>query len=84
MASIKRSALAVNATVDLTALSTEAFINYRRAESPDSSVKRQATSAKRQAASDKHQAKDSSSKQQASSSEQQAASDKPRASSSSI
>jgi hypothetical protein len=71
MASTKKSALAVNATVDLTAMNTEIFINYR-------SFEQQAASNKRQAPSD------SSRKQQASSSEQQASSDKPRAASSSI
>jgi hypothetical protein len=71
MASTKKSALAVNATVDLTVMNTEIFINYR-------SFEQQAASNKRQAPSD------SSRKQQASSSEQQASSAKPRAASSSI
>jgi len=69
MASTKRSALAPGCTVDLTALSTEVFVNYQKSEQQASSNKRQAPS-------------DSSSKQQASSSEQQASSDKPRAASS--
>jgi hypothetical protein len=68
MASTKKSALAVNATVDLTAMNTEIFINYRSFE--------------QQAASLKPQAKVSSSEQQASSPEQRASSNKPRASSS--
>jgi len=71
MASTKRSALAVNAIVDLTALSTEVFVNYK-------SFEQQAASNKLQAPSD------SSNKQQASSSEQQASSAKPQAASSSI
>ena len=32
MASIKKNALAINYTLDLTALSTEAFVNYQRSE----------------------------------------------------
>ena len=71
MASTKKSALAVNATVDLTAMNTEIFINYK-------SFEQQAASNKRQAPSD------SSFKQQAASPEQQASSAKPRAASSKI
>jgi hypothetical protein len=74
MASTKRSALASNPIVDVTALhqyNTTNFVQY-------ASFEQQATSNKRQAPSD------SSNKQQASSSEQQASSDKPRAASSSI
>ena len=64
----KKSALVPGCVVDLTALSTEIFINYRSFE--------------QQAASDKRQAPSSSSnKRQASSPEQQAASDKPEAAS---
>ena len=73
MASTKRSALAANATVDLTALhqyNTTNFVEYASLE--------------RQATSDKPQAKDSSHKLQASSDEQQGSSDKPRAASVSI
>jgi hypothetical protein len=70
MASTKKSALAVNATVDLTVMNTEIFINYRSFE--------------QQAPSSKPQAKVSSSEQQASSPEQRASSNKPRASSSKI
>jgi TfoX/Sxy family transcriptional regulator of competence genes len=73
MASTKNSALAVNATVDLTAMNTEIFINYR-------SFEQQAPSSKLQAASIKHQAiRASSSKRQAPSSELQAASRERRA-----
>jgi len=67
----KKSALAVNATVDLTAMNTEIFINYK-------SFEQRATSTKRQAPSD------SSSEQQAPSPEQRASSAKPRAASSKI
>ena len=75
MASIKRSALAPGCVVDLTALSTEIFINYR-------SFEHQAASDERQAASDERQApSSSSSRRQASSPERQAASDKPQAAS---
>jgi len=79
MASTKKPALAVNATVDLTALhqmNTTNFVEYRKLEV--SSGKQQASSSERQAPSD------SSSKQQASSSEQRASSSKPRAASVSI
>jgi hypothetical protein len=74
MASTKRSALASNPIVDVTALhqyNTTNFVQY-------ASFEQQAASTKLQAPSD------SSNKQQASSSEQQASSDKPRAASSSI
>jgi hypothetical protein len=66
MASTKKSALAVNATVDLTVMNTEIFINYRSFEQQAASLK----------------LKLSSSEQQASSPEQRASSNKPRASSS--
>jgi hypothetical protein len=68
MASTKKSALAVNATVDLTAMNTEIFINYR-------SFEQQAASSK---LSSKHQAASSKLKQ-APSSELQAASREHRA-----
>jgi hypothetical protein len=74
MASTKRSALASNPIVDVTALhqyNTTNFVQYASREQQAASNKRQAPS-------------DSSRKQQASSSEQQASSDKPRAASSSI
>jgi hypothetical protein len=74
MASTKRSALASNPIVDVTALhqyNTTNFVQY-------ASLEQQAASNKRQAPSD------SSNKQQASSFEQQASSAKPRAASSSI
>jgi len=54
MASTKKSALATNAIVDLTALSTEVFVNYKEVEV-------QASSNKPQAASVKHQASQASS-----------------------
>jgi len=81
MASTKKSALAVNAIVDTTALhqcNTTNFVEYASLELRAAGSKRQASSGRRQAPSD------SSSRQQASSDEQQAASAKPRASSSSI
>ena len=88
MASTKKSALAVNAIVDLTAMNTEIFINYKsckqqaasnkRQAPSDSSFEQRATSTKRQAPSD------SSSERQASSPEQRASSSKPRAASSKI
>jgi hypothetical protein len=68
MASTKKSALAVNATVDLTVMNTEIFINYRSFE--------------QQAASNKPQARAlqvASSKLQAPSSELQATSREHRA-----
>jgi hypothetical protein len=74
MASTKRSALASNPIVDVTALhqyNTTNFVEY-------ASLELRAAGAKPQAPSD------SSNKQQASSSEQQASSAKPRATSSSI
>jgi hypothetical protein len=74
MASTKRSALASNPIVDVTALhqyNTTNFVEY-------ASLEQQAASNKRQAPSS------SSNKQQASSFEQQASSDKPQAASSSI
>ena len=49
MASTKKSALAVNATVDLTFMNTEIFINYRGFEQQAASNKRQATSREQQA-----------------------------------
>ena len=67
----KKSALAVNATVDLTAMNTEIFINYKSFEQRAASTELQAPS-------------DSSSKRQASSPEQRASSAKPRAASSKI
>jgi hypothetical protein len=84
MASTKRSALAVNATVDLTTMNTEIFINYKSFEQQAASNKRQApsdSSFEQQAPSSKPQAKASSSEQQAPSPEQRASSSKPRASS---
>ena len=86
MASTKKSALAVNAIVDTTALhqyNTTNFVEYKKLEAPGlkpraSSSETQATSRKRQAPSE------ASNKQQASSPEQQASSIKPRATSSSI
>jgi hypothetical protein len=81
MASTKRSALASNPIVDVTALhqyNTTNFVQY-------ASFEQQATSTKLQAASNKRQEpSDSSNKQQASSFEQQASSAKPQATSSSI
>jgi hypothetical protein len=74
MASTKRSALASNPIVDVTALhqyNTTNFVQY-------ASFEQQAASNKRQAPSD------SSNKQQASSREQQGSSSRPQASSSSI
>jgi len=71
MASTKKSALATNAIVDLTAMNTEVFVNYKSFEQQAASNKPQAPSS-------------SSSEQQASSPEQQASSRKPRAASSSI
>jgi hypothetical protein len=46
MASTKKSALAVNATVDLTVMNTEIFINYRSFEQQAASNKPQAPSFK--------------------------------------
>ena len=80
MASTKRSALATNAIVDLTALhehNTKNFVEY-------ASHEQRAPSHRSRAPSGKRQAKDSSFKQEASSDEQQASSAKPRAASSSI
>jgi hypothetical protein len=74
MASTKKSALAVNAIVDTTALhqcNTTNFVEYAGLELRAAGAKLQAPSS-------------SSNKQQASSSEQQASSAKPRATSSSI
>ena len=71
MASTKKSALAVNATVDLSAMNTEIFSNYKSFEQQAPSHKQQAASNKRQAPSD------SSFKQQAASPEQRASSAKP-------
>jgi len=68
MASTKKSALATNAIVDLTAMNTEVFINYKSFEQQAASNKQQATSNKRQASSAKRF-------------EQRAASVKPRAAS---
>jgi hypothetical protein len=78
MASTKRSALASNPIVDVTALhqyNTTNFVQYASLEQASS---QQAASNKRL----KSQAKVSSSEQQASSPEQRASSNKPRASSS--
>jgi hypothetical protein len=44
MASTKKSALAVNATVDLTVMNTEIFINYRSFKPRAASRKQQASS----------------------------------------
>ena len=69
----KKSALAVNAIVDLTAMNTEVFINYKSFERQATSCKPRATSVKRlktQATSSKPQAP--SNKRQATSHEQQA------------
>jgi hypothetical protein len=74
MASTKKSALAVNAIVDTTALhqcNTTNFVEYAGLELRAAGAKLQAPSS-------------SSNKQQASSSEQQASSAKPQATSSSI
>jgi hypothetical protein len=58
MASTKKSALAVNATMDLTAMNTEIFINYRSFERQAASLKLkfQAASSKLQAPSSELQA----------------------------
>jgi hypothetical protein len=60
MASTKKSALAVNATVDLTVMNTEIFINYRsfeqQAQAASLKLKFQAASSKLQAPSSELQA----------------------------